>query len=76
MRRIVLPLVAAAITTTDVVHTIAAADIRITVEVVIHVDVDVAAAPAATPAPTATPRRANCHTHAKRDCTGGYNCAG
>jgi hypothetical protein len=55
MRRVVLPLVAAAITAADVVYPIAAADVCIAIEVVIHVDVDIAATPATTPTPAAAP---------------------
>ena len=69
MRRIVLPL--SAITTLDVIHTIAAADVRVAVEVVIHIDVDVAATPAATPTPTTAPGSTHGPTNAERDRTGG-----
>ena len=69
MRGIVLPL--SAITTLDVVHTIAAADVRVAIEVVIHIDVDVTTAPSATPTPATAPGSTHGPTNAERDRTGG-----
>lgn len=66
MRRIVLPLVAAA----DVCS-IAAADVRISVEVVISVYVDVTTTPPAAPTPATAPGGAHGPTNTKRDRTGG-----
>lgn len=74
MRWIVLPLASpdiCAVAAADVVDTIAAADVRVAVEVVIVVYVDVTAAPAGAPTPAASPGGAHGQADAERDRTGG-----
>jgi hypothetical protein len=53
------------------VAAIAAADVRVAIEIVISVDVDVVAAPAAPPAPTTAPERTHHHANAKGDRSSG-----
>ena len=57
MRWIVLPLVPApdvrAVAATDVVHAVATADVRVTIEIVVDINIDVVVAPASVPTPTA-----------------------
>jgi len=68
MRGIVLPLTTTsvrAIAAADVIDTVAAADVRVAIEVVVHVDVDVTAAPATTPTPAAAPGSTHGHADSK-----------
>src|SRR5262249_15782288 len=74
VRRIVIPLITAAIT--NVVDAITALNVGIAVEVVIHVHVDVVAAPAATPTPAAAPGGAHGQPDSERDRTGGDHRSG
>jgi hypothetical protein len=53
------------VSTTDVVDTVAAADVGVAIEVVVDVDIDVVVSPAATPAPTATPGGSQRQTNSK-----------
>src|SRR5262245_55643325 len=76
MAGIVLPLVAATPVAADV-GSVAAADVRVAVEVVVHVYVNLTGAPTAAPRHAASaPRRGHGGANSKRSGARRYNCSG